>query len=350
MLTELTANQLKVLETTKNYWVDLSWRYQDLSWEKLQLHYKWLYSLIKKPCPIVVVLKSPMELQIAANLISQVRSQVESQVESQVRSQVGSQVESQVWSQVESQVGSQVWSQVESQVWSQVESQVRSQVGSQKLQYFSCWESQLSSDSGWISFYDTFSQLDIVKNSNFDKYKDLLIAGPWMTILCENIVFVCSAPSKVSKRLDGIIHNENAAAYEFSNGEKYYVLNSVSVPEWLVLTHSDALDPKKVLNIKNADQRAEGIRKLGIERLCKYGKVLDTYKNYNQEWFTKSKYELIDMAPIFKTISYAPYLKMENQSVPGVWHVEAVSKECKTLQDAINFRTKSKNPKIQVIK
>ena len=163
------------------------------------------------------------------------------------------------------------------------------------------------------------------------------------------IVFISRKPEYIGWK-GKVLHCETGPAVRYKDGYSLFTLNGVKVPEWLVTTHSDALDPKKVLDIENADQRAEGIRKLGIERLVQYGKVKDTYKNYDDAWFDNSKYELIDMAPIFKTIKYAPYLKMLNQSVPGVWHLEAVSKECQTVQDAVNFRTKSQNPILRAIK
>ena len=89
--------------------------------------------------------------------------------------------------------------------------------------------------------------------------------------------------------------------------------------------------------LKNADVKAAFVQKFGIERMVDLGKVVDTYTNYNNEWYTKSEYQLVDMSPIFKTIKYAPYLKMINQTT-GVYHLEGVHPDCKTIEDALNYR------------
>ncbi|TXH52332.1 MAG: hypothetical protein E6Q97_16350 [Desulfurellales bacterium] len=116
------------------------------------------------------------------------------------------------------------------------------------------------------------------------------------------------------------------------------------------MTDAGQLDAEKWLRHENADVRAEFIRKYGIERLKTRGKVVDDWRKYDEPWFEKSEYELVDMSPVFTRIPYAPYLSMRNQSVPGVWHMEAVPRTVKTVQEAVEFRTKTKNPKIVNIK
>lgn len=48
-------------------------------------------------------------------------------------------------------------------------------------------------------------------------------------------------------------------------------------------------------------------------------------------------YKLIDMSPIFRTISYAPYLEMVNPSV-GTIHLEGINPKCKTIDEALTWR------------
>jgi galactitol-specific phosphotransferase system IIC component len=43
------------------------------------------------------------------------------------------------------------------------------------------------------------------------------------------------------------------------------------------------------------------------------------------------------MKKLFVGVKFAPHLKMLNQTT-GVWHVEAVSPRCRSLQDAIKER------------
>jgi hypothetical protein len=78
---------------------------------------------------------------------------------------------------------------------------------------------------------------------------------------------------------------------------------------------------------KNAEVRMQYIKKLGVDRLKSHGKLIDK----------RGVYQLIDMAKLFEDISYAPYLFMVNPST-GETHAEGVAPECKTVQQAINWR------------
>jgi hypothetical protein len=49
-------------------------------------------------------------------------------------------------------------------------------------------------------------------------------------------------------------------------------------------------------------------------------------------------YKLIDMHNIFAGLGYAPFLLMKNPSVPDTWHLEGVGAECRSIQQAINWR------------
>ncbi len=100
---------------------------------------------------------------------------------------------------------------------------------------------------------------------------------------------------------------------------------------------------------KNADVRAEFIRKFGIDRLSHMGKKIDDHTHYSNRLWTSSEYELIDMSPIFTNINYAPHLRMRNMTT-GIYHLEGVHPSCRNLDQALNFRMKSKQNQLEVIK
>lgn len=140
------------------------------------------------------------------------------------------------------------------------------------------------------------------------------------------------------KMKDGKLHCEDGPAFQ-NVKEDLYFLNGILVPKDLVMTPSEKLSMDIFHKEKNADVRAEFIRKYGIERMCHLGRMIDTWENYpEQDWFLKSRYELVDMAPIFQNVRYAPHLKMVNQTT-GIYHLEAVTPDCKTIKDALNLRT-----------
>ena len=105
-------------------------------------------------------------------------------------------------------------------------------------------------------------------------------------------------------------------------------MNGIEVPEWLASQTTNQINPKEFAKIKNVEVRREFVRKIGMERILEHipHKMLDKQGNYNLL--------LIDLGD---EVGNWPYLKMLNPSI-GCWHLECVSQECTTIQEAINFR------------
>lgn len=99
------------------------------------------------------------------------------------------------------------------------------------------------------------------------------------------------------------------------------------VPGWLAETPPEHLDARQILQIENVDQRREGIRRVGMTRLIQQlePQVLNTLFDY----------ELLAV----EMGHGAPwrFLKMVNPSI-GCVHIEAVPRECETVQHALNWR------------
>jgi hypothetical protein len=153
---------------------------------------------------------------------------------------------------------------------------------------------------------------------------------------------VTEKPSVIHFNENKVLHRDGGPALSYSGLGDFniYILNGVEVPEWLATTPAQHIEIAKYNDISNADVKAEFVRKLGIERFLDKGVIIDTHTNYSgneYEWWHKSKYELIDMNCLFTTLEYAPYIKMVNQTT-GIYHVEAVSPACRTLQDALRER------------
>lgn len=132
-----------------------------------------------------------------------------------------------------------------------------------------------------------------------------------------------------------VLHRDGGAALFYSDGFALFMLNGVAVPEWLVTTPLDKLEPSKILALENAAQRKEGIQKIGIDRLREPLKVqaIDTWKDY-ELWTIE-----------FEGRRIGPYLKMVNDST-GQIHVEGVGEmtdtgvdlKIKTCQEALAWR------------
>ena len=174
--------------------------------------------------------------------------------------------------------------------------------------------------------------------------KTMNVYGMGISILSETQIVVNPKPDEIFIK-DGITH----CIYD----NEYYC-NGIKVPDWLYKSKKEDLDIKMYSEISNADIKAIFVKKIGLEKFIKKGKVIDTWKNYpDNEWWAKSEYQLIDMKNILvKEVvknnwsgknrriiryDYAPYLCMKNQTT-GEYHMEGVSPDCRNLYDALKMR------------
>jgi hypothetical protein len=288
--------------------------------------------------------ESQVEIQVWNQVENQVRSQVWNQVESQVWSQVRSQVESQVWNQVWSQVRSQVENQVRSQVWNQVENQVRSQVRSQvesqvEIQVWNQVRSFIYPyidgyfSASYFSFYDFMNkELNIELSPLWDLYMKTAQWGFFYPL--KNVTVICDRPREIHMK-NKVLHCEAGPAIRYAGEPKFevYCLNGVKVPEEIVTTSADKLDPKLLLKEPNAQVRCEIVRKIGMENVLSKlnARILD---DKGAEGYCLYDLDLGDGRR-------RPYLRMFNPS-EKVWHIEGVPPEVATVDQALESRNKSK--------
>ena len=228
--------------------------------------------------------------QVGVKVLNEVENQVENQVWNQarnrVRNQVGNQVVSQVENQVRNQVASQVWNQeenqVENQVWNKVRNRVRSQIWGKGLNYFNFGYFADYSDFGWVSFYDFFSQIGILKNKEFNQYKKLIDTGIFATIQMDKLCIVSSMPTKICR--SGIkLHNPDGYAVEFADGYgQHYLYGVYFSPEDFEKVKT--MTTKEALNIKNIEQRMAILKLFGAEKILNEmgAKLIDSSERGNK--------------------------------------------------------------------
>lgn len=181
-------------------------------------------------------------------------------------------------------------------------------------------------DALWLSFYDYFLQ---VCNLEYCRKLEPLMrlaenCGWWSPY--DDTVFFQDRPAEIHLK-DKRFHNPNGMAVLYRDGTGIYSLNGVTVPKEIVMTDADKLDPMLITTYTNVEVRREFVRKIGAERLVQ--KLGGTVEN------KEGDYELLSLDLGLPERSKA--LKMKNPSI-GVYHIEWVSKDCHTVQDAINFR------------
>lgn len=128
-------------------------------------------------------------------------------------------------------------------------------------------------------------------------------------------------------------HSVDAPAREFADGTAMYAINGVLLGNESRDLFDIELTPeniKKICQIKNIDERAALMGKYGIENFVESGKVVALDDSV-------SEYKVIDMSAVYDDRE-AKFLYMRNLSESGKYHLEGVSNDCKTVQDAIDFR------------
>jgi hypothetical protein len=352
---KLTDEQIKEIPLFVKKWVDIGLNCDPVDKKKaIEISDFYCEKIAKRNKAPVVVLPSPLSAWLAACMFSdqfdaQVYDQVRDQVRDQVAqvAQVGDQVYNQVRDQV-AQVGDQVRDQVDAQVaqvdaqvaqvGDQVYNQVRDQVAQVDAQVYNQVRDQVRAFvwpyidghwwSGYLAYISYYEYLGL-KFVNTDKIRWFLsLKDIGLFYPLKNIIIISDKPEKIIKNDLGL-HSQNGPAVLYRDGFCVYALNGIRVPKWLVETKSDALKAEdlKRKELENVDVRREFIRKIGIDRLCEHGKVLDSWGNY----------ELIDMKTVLSLDGPAPYLKMKNPSV-DLYHLEGVHENCKTVHHALAWR------------
>lgn len=198
-----------------------------------------------------------------------------------------------------------------------------------------------SFSAGTFAYYDFFIEecgieLTAELLKKWHAWKETSKLG--LVYVFPEFVVASQKPTAIHRNEFGL-HGDGVPALQYGEEFKMWYLNGVSVPQYLAETPAEDLDVEFFNKEQNADVKAEFIRKYGVERLLEKGKLVDTHENYKKEWWTKSGYELFDMKEHFPNIDVdrVLFLKMVNQTT-GIFHVEAVSPGCDTIEKALRER------------
>ena len=188
-------------------------------------------------------------------------------------------------------------------------------------------------DAGWLGFFDAFAEFGL-------KGQTEKLRGLWMVaesagwfLPHQNICWIAERPAFL--RLEKIpgqdefhnrLHCDDGPAIRFADGWEIYALHGVRMSQ----AEHAMDDPRKIIAVQNAEIRAALIRRMGMERMLAHL----PHKSLSRS----GDYELLSIQ-LSEQIADARYLKMKNQSVPGVWHLEGVHPTCQTVEHANNWRT-----------
>jgi hypothetical protein len=184
-------------------------------------------------------------------------------------------------------------------------------------------------DAPWLAFYDYFREVVGLKNET-DKLRGLFALAKcagW-AIPYDTVCLVAERHCVVSLNPEGQLHCDGGPAVRYPDGYSIWALNGVRVPQWLAESNANEIAPAEFAKLENAEIRREFIRKVGIEQLV--------LRLGAESIDTQGDYELLVVDLQGETGKW-PYLKMKNPSI-GVWHMEAVPKGTKTVQEALEWR------------
>lgn len=186
----------------------------------------------------------------------------------------------------------------------------------------------------WLYMYDFINKevvepADRVTDTCYEELMHLCEYIGWFWAYDTDII-ISQHPVSI-KMTNQRLHNPTGPAMEYTDGFKLYAINGVrfdvDIAEKFIETPVDKIAYDDVLGIKNAEQRSEIIKKIGINKLFNHLKPKKLHTADGYELYSVSVVQGVDRI----------YLKMQNPSIDEV-HVEAVHPDCKTVQQALYWR------------
>lgn len=191
-------------------------------------------------------------------------------------------------------------------------------------------------DAPWLAFYSFFMiECGLEASKRLLPLMDLAKYCGWVWV-SRSVAIMSDLPVELHMR-NRVLHKEAGPSIRYGDGYKLYHLHGVTVEPWMAETPVDSLKPGEVLGIRNVEQRAVVILRMGMDRLLGHMKT----KVLDEDVVTdgsgvKHPYKLheIHLDPAKRWV----YLEMLNPST-GMKHLEAVSPECTTVKQALKYRS-----------
>jgi hypothetical protein len=165
----------------------------------------------------------------------------------------------------------------------------------------------------------------------------------------ENVAVLSERPCEIHTEKFGereLSHRDGGPAIRWVDDTAIWCLRGVEVPQWLAETPAEEIDASRIKEIENVEVRREFIRKVGIERVYQSlgGKVIDSAQFESETGI--HQYELVELHTYGESQDARPYLKMENPSLDGVYHLERVPLGTRTVRGALLFRNSLKEDQV----
>ena len=117
------------------------------------------------------------------------------------------------------------------------------------------------------SYLDYFDTIGVLKDKEFEKFRDLLSLGIWSGILFENVAILSKTPSKVVQE-GKKLHSVLGPVIQFRDGYSIYRIHEVNFDEKTFYDLTQKKIPvKDILQFRNIEQRYIALEYYGFENI-----------------------------------------------------------------------------------
>ena len=334
MITKLTQQQKDKIPLYVKEWIDIGLSTADeIDKEAAKKAIALAYKKAGLPAPkLYIFTESPMHNGILYGMLKEVRGSIGGSIGDSIRASIANSVRASIGDSIGASIRGSIAGSIGASIAVSIANSIMDSIG-ESIGGSCCG----THDAHWLAYYKFLNDECNIDLSILEGLLECAKHCGWF-IPYKDICLVSPKPKQINTIINSgrhILHGDGKPAIYYCEDFQIWALNGIRVPRYLAETPAGLLDIEFFKKEKNADVKAEFIRKYGIDRMVNMGKVVDTYANYNNEWWAKSEYKLVDMASIFTSIKYAPHLYMRNQTT-GVYHLEAVTPDCKNIPEAIS--------------
>ena len=258
------------------------WRNQltsEPNYEEIAKGITWIYGFANLKSPDILIVESPLAMQIAANLINNdPRPDVDPEYLAEIKETTNALVQ---------KVNNEGVNFKD----------LLKQNGIASVEYFStCYHGSVF-DYGWLSFYEFFEEIGLIDNSNFRTYKEIIKQGIYSSLQYESLCIVCVVPDLVYREdVNNNLHATNGPAIRFRDGFQQYFLHGVYFSETLFdKTINRQLSFSDIMAFDNIEQRQIAIQHMDVDELLNNvdATLIDESERGNQLYLIKHN-ELLD--------------------------------------------------------
>jgi len=178
----------------------------------------------------------------------------------------------------------------------------------------------------WGCFYQFINEeLPVERVEGIEFMESLFKYCPpfWML---DDAVVVARFPDELHFNDNNELHNPHGPSVLYPDGMALYTLNGIKVPDWVITTPKEDLDPTKILAIDNVEIRLAAMKHMGLEHFL--DKI--NYKKIDEETVDGCNYQLLLIDIEGKDCEF---LRMDNPSTDEV-HIEGEPPGTKTVKEA----------------